>query len=209
MNRENPWLRWARALQGISQTGTHFANNDYDRERYQQVLEIAAEMLANHSNIAASDYIRWSQRQTGYATPKVDVRGVVFRDQRILLVREVADDGRWTPPGGWADVNDTPSDAVVREIFEESGFRTRPVKLLAALDRDKQGHTPALPYHVYKLFFHCEITGGDAQISHETSEVAFFDRNSIPELSLGRVTPGQIQRFFQHLQTPELPTDFD
>jgi ADP-ribose pyrophosphatase YjhB (NUDIX family) len=203
------WLTWVKALQSISQTGLHFSTDAYDRERYQRVLEIAAEILAAHSDIPKDDYVRLSLREAGYATPKVDVRGVVFREGGILLVREIADAGRWTLPGGWADVNDTPSQAVVREIFEESGFETRPVKLLAVLDRDQQGHIPPYPYHIYKMFFHCEIIAGSPRTSHETSEVAFFARDDIPELSVARVTHNEIRHFFQHLDTPGLPTAFD
>ena len=126
-----------------------------------------------------------------------------------MLVREVADHDRWTIPGGWADVNDTPSQAVVREVFEESGFETQVVKLLAVYDREKQGHTPPFPFHVYKLFFLCEITGGFAHAQGETSEVAFFGEFEIPELSIARVKEEQIRRFFHLGRNPVLPTDFD
>jgi ADP-ribose pyrophosphatase YjhB (NUDIX family) len=112
-------------------------------------------------------------------------------------------------PGGWADVNETPSQATVREVFEESGFETQVVKLLAVYDREKQGHTPPFPYHVYKLFFLCKIIGGGAQAHGETSEVAFFGEHEIPELSNSRVNEKQLRRFFQHAKNPEQPTDFD
>ena len=138
------------------------------------------------------------------------MRGVVFRDEKILLVREVADAGRWTLPGGWADVNDTPTQAVVREVLEESGFQTEVVKLLAVYDREKQQHKPALPYSIYKLFFHCQIIGGQPQINHEVSEIAFFSETEIPtELSASRVTQSQLHRFFEFYRSPDLPTDFD
>jgi ADP-ribose pyrophosphatase YjhB (NUDIX family) len=144
----------------------------------------------------------------GHATPKVDVRGVVFRDEAILLVRERAD-GRWSLPGGWADVYDSPSEATVREIWEESGYRTRAVKLLALYDRTKQGHTP-MPFHAYKVIFQCEITGGEPQGgSVETDGVGFFREGELPELSISRVTAAQIARFFEHLRHPEWPADFD
>ena len=145
----------------------------------------------------------------GYATPKVDVRGVVFNGSKILLVKEVADNGRWTLPGGWADVNETPSQAVVKEVLEESGFETQAVKLLAVYDREKQGHIPPLPFHIYKLFFLCEIIGGCAQANGETSEVAFFGSHEIPELSKSRVNEKQLRRFFQHEKNLNQPTDFD
>ena len=203
------WIEWARSLQAISQTGLHFTEGLYDRDRYQQIGKIAAEILAHHTNLSAKKIIELNAAEFGYATPKVDVRGVVFKDAKILLVREIADHDRWTLPGGWADVNDTPSQAIVREVLEESGFETQVVKLLAVYDREKQGHVPPFPFHVYKLFFLCEITGGFARASGETSEVAFFGEFEIPELSISRVKEGQIRRFFQHARNPELPTDFD
>ena len=133
---------------------------------------------------------------------------MVFRDDKVLLVREVAD-GCWTLPGGWADVNESPSESVVREVREESGYETRPVKLLAVYDRSKQGHVPAFPFHVYKLFILCELIGGEAATSFETSGVGFFAEEELPELSLSRVTPEQIRRLFEHWRHPEWATDFD
>ncbi len=206
---EPTWITWAKALQAIAQTGLHFGDSEYDAERYRQVQDIAAEIFANHTNLEKEAILDLFSRDSGYATPKVDVRGVVFRDSQILLVREVLDHNRWTLPGGWADVNETPTEAVTREVFEESGFETKAVKLLAVYDRTKQGHTPPMPYHVYKLFFSCEITGGEAKPSYETSEVGFFPENQIPELSRSRVLPHQIQRFFEYYRNPDLPTDFD
>jgi ADP-ribose pyrophosphatase YjhB (NUDIX family) len=203
------WIQWARALQAISQTGLHFSEGLYDKERYQQIAKIAAEILAHHTNLSEERILELNASEFGYATPKIDVRGVVFKDSKILLVREVADHDRWTIPGGWADVNDTPSQAVVREIFEESGFETQVVKLLAVYDREKQGHIPPFPFHVYKLFFLCEITGGFAHAQGETSGVAFFGESEIPELSKARVKEDQIRRFFHHSRNPDLPTDFD
>lgn len=206
---EPTWITWAKALQAIAQTGLHFGDSEYDAERYRQVQEIAAEIFANHTNIEKEAILDLFSKDSGYATPKVDVRGVVFRDSQILLVREVLDHNRWTLPGGWADVNETPTEAVTREVFEESGFETNAVKLLAVYDRTQQGHTPPMPYHAYKLFFLCDIIGGEATPSYETSEVGFFPENQIPELSRSRVLPHQIQRFFEFYRNSDLPTDFD
>ena len=204
------WIEWARLLQGISQTGLHFTENQYDIERYEQIGVIAAEILAEHTSLTVEELIQLNKNEFGYATPKVDVRGIVFRDEKILLVREIADAGKWTLPGGWADVNDTPTQAVVREVLEESGFKTEVVKLLAVYDREQQKHTPPFPYSVYKLFFHCQIIGGQPQINNEVSEIAFFGQTEIPaELSTSRVTKSQLLRFFEFYQTPDLPTDFD
>lgn len=204
------WIEWGRKLQAISQTGLHFTENQYDRERYEQIAKIAAEVLAEHTNLSVEELLNLNAAEFGYATPKVDVRGVAFRDDKILLVREIADGGRWTLPGGWADVNETPTQAVVREVWEESGFETKVVKVLAVYDRERQQHAPSYPYSVYKLFFHCQILGGQPQINNEVSEIAFFSETEIPEdLSRSRVTKSQLHRFFEFYRTPDLPTDFD
>lgn len=205
------WIEWSRKLQAISQTGLHFTESQYDRERYEQIGNIAAEILAEHTNLSIEKLLELNAAEFGYATPKVDVRGVVFRDDKILLVREIADAGRWTLPGGWADVNETPTQAIVREVREESGFETKVIKLLAVYDRERQKHTPSYPYSVYKLFFHCQIVGGQPQVNHEVSEIAFFRETEIPfeELSASRVTKSQLLKFFEFYRTPQLPTDFD
>jgi ADP-ribose pyrophosphatase YjhB (NUDIX family) len=206
---EPEWLRWARELQAIAQIGlTYATENHFDRERYGRVREIAAEIMAAGGRVEPGAVLDLTSREAGYATPKVDVRGVVFREDRILLVREVAD-GRWTLPGGWADVNESPGESVVREVREESGFVTRPVKLLAVYDRSKHGHTPLFPFHVYKLFVLCAITGGHPATSRETSEVGFFAEDALPELSPSRVTPAQLRRLFEHHRHPEWPPDLD
>jgi ADP-ribose pyrophosphatase YjhB (NUDIX family) len=208
METESQWIGWARRLQAISQNGLTFAQNPYDIERYQAVRQIAAEMMASGSGTDLEQVLEWLSSETGYATPKVDVRGAIFRDDTVLLVRERSDN-RWTLPGGWADVGESPSESVVREVYEESGFQTMAVKLLAVYDRSKHPHYPPFPYHVYKMFFLCDITGGEAKGSTETTEVAFFRRNEIPELSTSRVTPAQIERLFEHQAHPEWRTDFD
>jgi ADP-ribose pyrophosphatase YjhB (NUDIX family) len=208
VNEEPNWIRWAREVQAIAQTGLHFSENIYDRERYERLRELAVEMFANGSD-ATESFIRASfAAQTGYATPKVDVRGVVLKEGQILLVRETSD-GLWTLPGGWADVNNSPSEAVVREIREESGFLTRATRLIALFDRSKHGHEPPLPFRVYKLFIACELVGGSAQTSAETSAVGFFDPDHLPPLSIGRVTPDQIAICVREWYDPRSPALFD
>ena len=135
------------------------------------------------------------------------MRGGVFRGDEVLLVRERSD-GRWTLPGGWVDVNDAPSEAVAREILEESGYQARAVKLAALIDKNRHPHPPGI-HHIYKLFFLCELTGGGPAASGETDAVEFFRVGSLPELSTGRVLAAQVERLYQHRLDPALPTDFD
>ena len=204
------WLDWAKRLQAIAQNGLTFAKDPYDVTRYEQIRELTAEMLAAGSHQDLTVLRHWLAADSGYATPKVDVRGVVFRENKILLVRERSD-GKWTLPGGWADPGASPAENIVREIREESGFETQATKLLAVLDRSKHPHVPQLPFHVYKMFFQCAIVGGAAQPSSETDGVDFFSESDLPELSIDRVTPGQINRCFAHHRHrhPEWLADFD
>ncbi|MGH8000946.1 MAG: NUDIX hydrolase [Brasilonema sp.] len=204
---EPKWLEWTQKLQAIAQNGLTYCENSFDIERYKVLQALAAEIMATYSNVEHSYILDLFAREVGYATPKVDVRGAVFRDDTILLVKE-REDGCWTLPGGWADVGDSPSEVVVKEVYEESGYQTSAIKLLAVYDRNRQGHPPH-PHYIYKLFFQCTLVGGSPSASIETEEVGFFPEDNIPELSLGRVTPTQITRLFEHYRRPDLPTDFD
>lgn len=208
MDMEPNWLDWARRLQAIAQNGLTFALSNFDVDRYEAIRAIAAEMVAAGSNLSFECALDLMSQDTGYATPKVDVRAVIFRDDALLLVKE-RDEGRWTLPGGWADVGGSPSENVVREVVEEAGYQVRATKLLAAYDRSLHDHEPHFPFHVYKLFFQCEIVGGAPATDFETSAVEFFAADQIPPLSLTRVTPAQIDRMFEHYRNPDWPTDFD
>jgi ADP-ribose pyrophosphatase YjhB (NUDIX family) len=204
---EPVWLRIGRELRAIAQIGLTFSKDQFDRQRYTRVREIAASLIAQGSNESLDTMLGLFGQDSGYATPKVAVRGAAFLDGRILLVREISD-GKWTLPGGWADVNQTAAECVVREIVEESGFQARALKLAAVHDYQKSNRGRLLD-SIYIVFFICEITGGSARASDETSEVAFFSRHDLPPLSTGRATEAQIQRMFQHREDPQLPADFD
>lgn len=199
-------INWAKKIAALAQTGLHYSRNHYDSERYERLLDIAAQMLADAADAEKADARAVLELDEGYITPKVDVRGAVFRDGKVLLVRE-AIDGLWTLPGGWADIGDAPSEAVEREIREESGYEAKAVKLLAVEDR-KRRHPPSV-YDVYKIAFLCHLVGGEARTSAETTDVAWFSEDDIPPLSLGRVTAEQIARWFKHWREPDLPTEFD
>jgi ADP-ribose pyrophosphatase YjhB (NUDIX family) len=204
------WLVWTRELQAMAQTGLTFTENPYDRDRYERLRALASDMMEAGSGLPAARLAGLFGAETGYATPKVDVRGAAFDTQgRILMVREVADEGRWTLPGGWADVNYTAAESVAKEMREESGFEVRVTKLAAAWDRTRQGHLPAL-FSCVKLFYMCEIIGGAAATSSETSEVAFFGEAELPDfLSTGRTMKHQLHRMFAHAREPGLATEFE
>ena len=191
----------------MAQTGLTFSKDSFDRQRYERLRELAALLMAQGSQSEYDAIIEILRPEVGYGTPKVDVRGAAFNEGRVLMVREITD-GKWTLPGGWADVNQTARECVVREIAEESGFEARALKLAAVYDYQRNNR----PHHldsIYKLFFICEITGGEARVSNETSEVGFFARDSLPPLSLGRSTAAQIDKMFDHHADLRLPTDFD
>jgi ADP-ribose pyrophosphatase YjhB (NUDIX family) len=151
---------------------------------------------------------RWLKQS--YPTPKVDVRGVVFRDHRILLVRELSD-GRWAVPGGWADVGESLSEAVVREVREESGYETRAVKLLAVANLGRYQDGRSLRPNIYKLFVRCELVAEEpgGVDGAEIAEARFFAADELPELSTPRGSPAQLARLFEHARNPDLPADFD
>jgi ADP-ribose pyrophosphatase YjhB (NUDIX family) len=207
---EPDWLVWARQLQAVAQSGLTFTQDPYDRERYEAMRRLAAQIMVAHSGAELTHVEGLFAEQSGYATPKVDVRGAVFHDDGSLLMVREATDGRWSLPGGWADVNQSPREAILREVLEESGFEVGIQKLAAVFDRSRHPHFPPRPFHVYKLFFVCTILGGAPRTSLETTEIGFFTEENLPaDISIGRVVPYQIGRMFEHYRAPELPTEFD
>jgi ADP-ribose pyrophosphatase YjhB (NUDIX family) len=207
---EPDWLNWTRELQAIAQTGLAFARNPYDRERYEMLRSLASRIMAAHTGTSAERIEALFAGENGYATPKVDVRGAAFDEQgRLLMVREVADSGRWTLPGGWADVNLTAAENVIKEMREESGIEVSVRKLAAVWDRTRQGHLPGV-FSCCKFFFICDIMGGAAETGPETSEIGWFAEGGIPDdLSLDRVLPSQLQRMFVHARDATAPTEFN
>lgn len=200
------WADWAAQLNAIAQNGLLYSHDPFDIERYISLRNIAAEILEAHTGVDAAQIRDFFAREEGYATPKVDVRGAVFRERTLLFVKE-RDDGLWSLPGGWADVGESPSEAVVREVVEESGYRARAVKMLAVYDRNKHAHPP-IPHHAYRLFLRCELLS-PAPAANPEAEARFFAEDAIPELSVMRVTREQIARLFEHYRHPEWPADFD
>jgi ADP-ribose pyrophosphatase YjhB (NUDIX family) len=205
----NPlWLEWGRQLQALAQTGLTYCKDPFDVQRYTDIRRIAAEIVAVGAGLADVGLVLdLFSSDLGYATPKVDVRAAVFDAGRLLFVRE-REDGCWSLPGGWADIGDAPSIVAVRETKEESGYDVVARKLAAVFDRDRHGHPP-IPFHAYKLFFLCDLKGGEAAHSQEIDGIGFFAEKEIPPLSLTRVTPVEVAHMFDHSRNPEWPTSFD
>ena len=207
---EERLLELIQRLAALSQTGLAFAASPFDVQRYEEVGEIAAE-LASHGEPDAVRVAAIFRSDDGYVTPKMIVRAAVFSSieggPHILMVRETAD-GRWTLPGGWIDLGESPAYAAEREVLEETGMKVTAEKLAAVFDKRRHDHPPA-PHHAYLLFFLCRLVGGSWTPSMETSEVGWFPADHLPELSTGRATEKQIKRMFDHFWYPSLPTDFD
>jgi len=201
------WLDWAREIQALSQTGLTYSENDYQTQRYRRLTEIAAEIIESHTDLLKEPVLADFLVQPGYATPKVDVRGAVIRDDKILLVQERADE-RWCMPGGWADVGDLPSEMVAREVWEESGFNVVARKVIGVYDANRSG-VPIEFYHAYKLVFLCDIIGGQARPSNETLAVDFFRLDDLPPLSAARTNERHLAEVYAHLQDRHRPAAFD
>lgn len=202
-----PLAAWAERLQLIAQAGLTYSQNPYEVQRFSQIQALAAEMLASNSSISREQITTLLADERGYQTPKVDVRAVIVRDGRMLFVKELADGG-WTLPGGWVDSGDQPGFAAEREVWEESGYTAKATRLLAVLDHRLHGYPPYF-FHIYKLFFQCEITGGAPATSIETGGVAWFGPDDAPQLSINRTTPEIIQLMFQQVNNPLAPALFD
>ena len=200
------WLEWAREIQALSQTGLAYNKDDYNVQRYQRLMEIAAEIVQSHTGLPKDPLFENFLAQPGYATPKVDVRAAVIRGGKILLVQERVD-GRWAMPGGWADVGEIPSEMVEREVWEESGFEVKTRKVIGVYDGNRKN--PLEFYHAYKIVFLCEIIGGQARPSNETLAVDFFSFDNLPPLSWERTNEHHLAEVLAHLQNGNRPAAFD
>ena len=201
------WLEWAREIQALSQTGLAYSQSEYDTERFTRLMEIAAEITSTYSHLDKEKLLQNFLVQPGYATPKVDIRGAVIRDNRILLVKEKAD-GKWCMPGGWADVGESASEAVAREVLEESGFVVNPVKVIGVYDANRSGR-PLELYHAVKVIFMCELVGGQATPSNETLAVDFYDFKQLPPLSTNRTNEKYLAEVLAHHNDKNRATWFD
>lgn len=203
----HPWLEWIKQVHAVSRWGLTYAKDPFDLERYEVLRELSVEMMADFAQMDKSRIEELFANEVGYVTPKMDVRGVVFKDGQLLMVQEKWD-GRWTIPGGWADIGLSPAEVAVKEVREESGLEVRATKMLALLDKKFYPH-PASPYHIYKVFIRCEITGGVLSTGLESQGVGFFNPKQLPDLSAHRITEEQIALLYEHYHDPERPTDFN
>lgn len=206
--RRDALVALAARLDAIAYNGLLFTKDTYDVERYEAVREAAADLVRSVSSSTLPSTVDVWFGDVGYRTPKVDVRGVVLRDDTILLVRERTD-GLWTLPGGWAEVSESPREAVTREVREETGWVVETKRVLAIYDRSKHGHTPIYAYHVYKLFFECHTIERTGERARDILDVGFFTVADLPPLSPSRITPEQIARMIELGKRECCEPDFD
>lgn len=202
----NKWMDWAREIFSLSQAGLAYSKNEFDLARYKRLQEITAEMLESQSDLPKESVLESFSMQAGYATPKIDVRGAVVREGKILLIQERTD-GKWAMPGGWADLGDAPASVAEREVWEESGYRVKAEKVVAVLDANRI--QPMEFYHAFKIIFLCRLMGGEPRTSNETSAVDFLDPNELPPLSKYRTNEAMLREVFAHVKDPGRRTAFD
>lgn len=194
------WYKWITEIQAIAQNGLAYSANQFDKERYERLRVVAAEMATYKANRSLEELIDIFSAEKGYATPKIDVRAFILKNNKLLLVKERFED-LWSLPGGWADTNESPSESVIRESKEETGFQVSVIKLLALWDKLKHEHPPQWP-HAYKCIFHCEIVSGEPEESFEISDIDFFELDHLPPLSTHRITQRQIEKLYQAVLFP-------
>ena len=203
---ENQWLKWAMELQFIAQAGLAYSKNIFDISRFERIRELSAEMMSYKTGFSVEHVKDVFCNETGFQTPKLDTRAAIFKDDKILLVKERV--GGWSLPGGWVDVNESVRSNTVKEVKEESGYDAVPIKLIAVQDR-KNHNLPLYAYGICKIFVLCEITGGDFEANIETVERNFFGLDELPELSTDKNTKEQIEMCFNAHKSKNWETFFD
>ncbi len=198
-------VEWAKELQSLAQAGLYYGHDIYDKERYQRIREISAEMMLLRADVPAEKISGLFCGDTGYQTPKVDTRAAIIQDGKILLVCEK---GKWSVPGGWCEFNMSPADNAVKETKEEAGLDVAISKIIAVQDRDKH-NLPPYAYGVVKIFYLCEVLGGSFSDNTETSESRYFSFEELPPLAEEKCSKEQIRMCFDAYQSKDWIVQFD
>jgi ADP-ribose pyrophosphatase YjhB (NUDIX family) len=207
MTMNEKWLKWASELQSIAQAGLTFSTDRYDLDRYEKIRNIVVEIMHEYTDIDHKKIRELFASETGYQTPKVDIRASVFQENKILMVKEKVD-GAWSLPGGWADVNTSVSESVIRECMEEAGASVKPKRIIA-IHLGNKHNNPNFPYTIYKIFVECELIENSFKENTETLDAGFFESDNLPELSFERNTPDQIRMCFDAKKCNVFETIFD
>lgn len=200
------WLDWAIELQSLAQAGLHYGHDVYDKERYQRIREIAAEIMAVHADIPVERVQDLFCNEKGYQTPKLDCRAAIFQDDKILLVQE--SNGQWALPGGWVEVNLSVKNNTIKEVKEETGLDAIPQRLIALHDRNLHNEPP-YAYGIYKVFSLCTVTGGEFHENSETLGYEYFAQDELPPLMADKTTVEQVQMCFEAYKDPQWQPVFD
>ncbi len=206
MDKNEKWLQWAVELQSIAQAGLFYGKDPFDRERYQRIRDIAAEMISFKTEIPLEKVKDLFCCEQGYQTPKLDTRAAIFKEDKILLVREK--NGTWSLPGGWVDVNVSVRENVIKEVKEEAGLDVRPELVIAVQDREKH-NLPVYAYKVCKIFVLCSACGGEFQENIETTESRYFGRDELPRLAEEKNNKEQIEMCFEACHSENWKTLID
>ena len=201
------WLEWAKELQALAQQGIEYSHDPYDVERFERIRSISVEVMSSYTDLDEMMIRDLFCNEKGYQTPKVDVRGVIVKDNQILLVKETID-GRWALPGGWAEYNLSVKENVVKEVKEEAGLKVIAKHLIAVQDR-RLHNTDHCPYGIYKMFVHCELIDGSFIANIETEDSGYFSIDQLPPLSTTRNTEEQITMCMNAVVNKDLVTQFD
>lgn len=206
MDKQMQWLDWAVELQALAQAGLHYSKDIYDLERYTRIREIAAEMVSAGSGLPMDTVETLFCCETGYQTPKLDTRAAIFREDKILLVRE--NNGKWSLPGGWVDVNTSVMENTIKEVREEAGLEVSADRIIAVQDREKH-NLPVYAHKICKIFVLCTVLGGCFQPNSETTESRYFALGSLPPLALEKNNEEQIKMCFDAYHAAHWETLFD
>lgn len=206
MNKNEKWLEWAVELQSLAQAGLTYGKDVYDRERYERIRDISAEILSYKTDISVEKVKNLFCNEIGYQTPKLDTRAAVFEHEKILLVKE--NNGKWSLPGGWVDVNLSVKENTVKEVKEESGLDVTADRIIAIQDRDRH-NLPAYAYGVCKIFVLCSVLGGEFEKNIETTEFRYFNKAELPELATEKNTKEQIEMCFNAYYNKDWIVEFD
>lgn len=200
------WLEWAIELQSLAQAGLTYGKDIYDKERYERIRDISAEIVSNYTDIEIEKVKDLFCNEVGYQTPKLDTRAAIFEEGKILLVRE--NNGKWSLPGGWVDVNVSVKENTIKEVKEESGLDVSADKIIAVQDRAKH-NLPVYAYGVCKVFVLCSVLGGQFVENIETTEFQYFGEFEIPEFAEEKNNLEQIKMCFRAYRSENWETEFD
>lgn len=200
------WLQWAIELQSLAQTGLTYSKDVFDKERYIRIREISAEIMSQMTDIPIDTVKTLFCNESGYQTPKIDTRAAIFHDEKILLVKE--NNGKWSLPGGWCDVNISVGENVIKEVKEEAGLDVTADKIIAVQDRAKH-NLPVYAYGICKIFILCSVTDGTFTTNSETIDSRYFSIDELPELATEKVNIEQILMCFESYHSENWTVKFD